>query len=139
MKIELIKGTICCIGGFIVNRLGGWDIWLSSLLFLMVIDIIIGVVKSILCKSDKSVSGGLNSRSMFEGGIKKVLVLILIAVGTILDKVIAPDNTYIRSAIAGYYIGNEMISILENIGACGIPLPSIFYKIIDVLTKDANK
>ena len=62
-----------------MNLLGGWDIWLSSLVFLMAADIIVGLIKAFLCKSDKSVSGGLNSASMFKGGLKKILIFFIIA------------------------------------------------------------
>lgn len=135
MKYDLIKSVFCWICSVIVNLLGGWDIWLASLVFLMATDIVVGIVKSILCKSDKSPSGGLSSQSMFRGGIKKILILILIAIGTALDEIIEPGNTFIRSSVAGYYIANEMISIFENIGACGVPLPEIFYKVLDILKK----
>lgn len=139
MKYDLIKSIFCWICGVLVNLLGGWDIWLASLVFLMATDIVVGIVKSILCKSDKSPSGGLSSQSMFRGGIKKILILILIAIGTALDEIIEPGNAFIRSSVAGYYIANEMISIFENIGACGVPLPGIFYKVLDILKKNSDE
>lgn len=135
----IIKGVFCIFGGFVVNLLGGWDIWLSSLVFLMTADIIVGLIKAFLCKSEKSVSGGLNSASMFKGGLKKILIFFIIALATILDTIVVPDNTYIRCAVTGYYIANEGLSILENIGACGVPLPKIFYSILDVLKQKGDK
>lgn len=107
--------------------------------FLMAADIIVGLIKAFLCKSDKSVSGGLNSASMFKGGLKKILIFFIIALATILDTIVVPDNTYIRCAVTGYYIANEGLSILENIGACGVPLPKIFYSILDVLKQKGDK
>lgn len=139
MKKEVIKATIISIGSFIVNLLGGWDIWLTSLMILMVTDIIVGIVKSLLCRSDKSLNGGLSSTSMFRGSIKKILILIMVALATILDKIITPGNTYIRSTVVGYYIANESLSIIENIGACGIPLPKTFFKVLDTLKNKDNK
>lgn len=135
----IIKGVCCIFGGFIVNLLGGWDIWLSSLVFLMFVDIIVGLIKAFLCKSNKSVSGGLNSAWMFKGGLKKVLIFFLIALATVLDTIIAPENTYIRCSVTGYYIANEGLSIIENIGECGVPLPQIFYSILDVLKQKGDK
>ena len=73
---------------------------------------------------------------MFRGGIKKMLILVMIAIGTMLDGIIAPDETYIRSVVAGYYIANESLSILENIGACGVPLPKFLFNVLDALKKD---
>lgn len=48
-------------------------------------------------------------------------ILLLVALGTVLDNIITPSNTFIRSMIVSYYIANESLSILENIGACGVP------------------
>ena len=137
MKKEITKSVFFSLGGTIINWLGGWDIWLTSLMFLMVADIFVGIIKSVLCKSDKSSSGGLSSHSMFRGGIKKILILFLVVFGTVLDNIISPDNTYIRCAVAGYYIANESLSLLENIGACGVPLPKILYKVLDSLQNDS--
>ena len=136
---ETIKCALCWIGGIIINRLGGWDIWLASLVFMMATDIVVGVIKAIVCKSDKSKSGGLSSQSMFLGGMKKILILALVAIGTSLDEIITPGNTYIRSAVTAYYITNELVSIFENIAACGLPLPKLFFKVLDVLKKDSDE
>lgn len=87
-------------------------------------------------KSNKTLSGGLNSKSMFEGGIKRIFGLLLVALATVLDTIISPDDTYIRVKVVSYYIANESLSILENIGACGIPLPQFLYSIPDSLKND---
>lgn len=139
MKKDIIKGGICLVGGMVIDLLGGWDIWLTSLIFLIVSDVIVGMIKAMLCKSDKSPSGGLSSASMFRGGVKKILILIMIALATLLDSVIIPEDSYIRSAVAAYYIANEALSVIENIGACGVPLPKFLYKILDSLKSKGDK
>ncbi len=139
MKDNLIKSFLCWFSGVIVNIFGGWDVWLMTLFFFMIVDIVVGIAKAVLCKSDKSASGGLNSQVMFRGGIKKILIFILIAIGTALDEIVEPGNTYIRSAVASYYIANEMLSILENVGACGVPLPKVLYNVLDVLKKNTSE
>lgn len=121
---------------FFLNLLGGWDVWLASLMSLMATDIIVGIIKSLLCRSDKSESGALNAASMFRGGVKKILILVVIALATLLDEVIIPGSTNIRSVTAGYYIANEALSVIENIGACGVPLPKVFFRVVDSLKKD---
>ena len=133
---DITKCIFSTVAGAIVNLLGGWDAWLTSLVILMLIDIVVGLAKSIMQRSDKSKSGGLNSASMFRGGIKKMLILLLVALGALLDQVISPEEMYIRSAVAGYYIANESLSILENAAACGIPLPKILYSALDILKMD---
>lgn len=116
---EKIKWIICLISGFIVDILGGWDMWLTALLTVMVIDILTGILKAVLMRSTKSESGGLSSESMFRGGTKKVFILLMVALGAVLDSIISPDNVFIRIMVVSYYIANESLSILENIGACG--------------------
>ena len=139
MKKEVIISAISGVGGIVINTLGGWDIWLASLIFFMCTDIVVGLIKSFLCKSDKSKSGCLSSKSMFRGGIKKMLILVMLAIGTLLDGIISPNDTYIRSVVAGYYIANEALSVLENIGACGVPLPKFLFNVLDALKKDDDK
>ena len=76
--------------------------------------------------------------SMFKGGVKKVTILLLVALGTVLDNIITPDEAFIRIMIVSYYISNESLSILENIGACGVPLPKGLYKILDSLKNESD-
>lgn len=131
-----IKYILCFVSSIVVDALGGWDIWLTALITTICLDILTGVIKSLLMKSNKTLSGGLNSKSMFEGGIKRIFGLLLVALATVLDTIISPDDTYIRVMVVSYYIANESLSILENIGACGIPLPQFLYSILDSLKND---
>lgn len=131
-----IKYILCFVSSIVVDALGGWDIWLTALITTICLDILTGIIKSLLMKSNKTLSGGLNSKSMFEGGIKRIFGLLLVALATVLDTIISPDDTYIRVMVASYYIANESLSILENIGACGIPLPQFLYSILDSLKND---
>lgn len=136
---EIIKYVFSVTAGFTVNLLGGCDVWLTSLLILMVTDIVVGVIKALLNKSDKSKNGGLNSACMFKGGLQKFLILILVSLSTLLDTVLGPENRYVRSTVTAYYIANETLSILENIALCGIPLPKVLYSALDVLKKGKGK
>ena len=131
-----IKYVVCFISSIVINALGGWDIWLAALITTICIDILTGIIKSLLMKSNKTQSGGLSSKSMFEGGIKKIFILLLVALATVLDTIISPNDTYIRIMVVSYYIANESLSILENIGVCGIPLPQFLYSVLDSLRND---
>lgn len=130
---DKIKYIVCIVASVIVNFLGGWDMWLAALITVICLDVITGIMKSILMRSNKSASGGLSSTSMFHGGIKKVFILLMVALGSVLDTIISPDDVFIRIIVVSYYIANESLSILENIGACGVPLPKVLYKILDNL------
>ena len=136
---EKVKYLICIIGSVMIKLLGGWDIWLASLFTVMVIDIITGIVKAVLVRSDKSQSGGLSSVSMFRGGIKKISIILMVALGTVLDRIISPNELFIRVMIVTYYIANESLSILENVGACGVPLPKALYGILDSLKNKGDE
>ena len=131
-----IKYILCFVSSIVVDALGGWDIWLTALITTICLDILTGIIKSLLMKSNKTLSGGLNSKSMFEGAIKRIFGLLLVALAAVLDTIISPDDTYIRVMVVSYYIANESLSILENIGACGIPLPQFLYSILDSLKND---
>lgn len=130
---EKIKLLVSFIFSIIIKMLGGWDIWLMALITVMILDILTGLIKAILMRSNKSESGGLSSASMFRGGIKKVFILLMVALGTVLEIIISPDDVFIRIMVVSYYIANESLSILENVGACGVPLPKVLYKILDSL------
>ena len=130
---EKIKLLVSFIFSIIIKMLGGWDIWMMALITVMILDILTGLIKAILMQSNKSESGGLSSASMFRGGIKKVFILLMVALGTVLDTIISPDDVFIRIMVVSYYIANESLSILENVGACGVPLPKVLYKILDSL------
>lgn len=136
---EKVKYTVCILGSMLIKLLGGWDIWLASLFTVMVLDIITGIIKAILICSDKSQSGGLSSASMFKGGVKKISIILMVALGTVLDNIISPNELFIRVMIVTYYIANESLSMLENVGACGVPLPKALYKVLDSLKSKGDE
>lgn len=136
---EKIKYIVCLIASVIIKYLGGWDAWLAALLAVICIDVTTGIIKAILMRSNKSESGGLSSTSMFHGGVKKVFILLMVALGTVLDSIISPEDVFIRIMIVSYYIANESLSIIENIGACGVPLPKALYRILDSLKSKGDE
>ena len=126
---------------FSINILGGWDIWLTSLVFLIVINIIVEIVRYSLFKTDKGNDKDITFDlfKLFRCGVRKILILIVVAIGTRLDQIVTPNNEFIRYTVIGYYIASETISILENAGACGIPLPKILYNVLDNLKNENMK
>lgn len=119
------------IGSFIFGLFGGWSTGISVLCIFIVLDFITGIIGAILCKSEKSESGGLNSKVIWLGIIKKVLELTMVAVGHQFDLLLGA--TYIRDAVVIAYIITETVSIIENAGLIGLPIPPIIKKVIDVL------
>ena len=131
-----MKSIICGIAGaagtFIAHALGGWDASIIALLAFMAIDYITGfTVASVFHKSKKTESGGLQSRAGWKGLCKKCVTLLFVLIAHRLDLVL--DTNYIRTATTIGFILNELISITENAGLMGIPLPQIITKAIEVL------
>lgn len=132
-KIKLFFITIFgAIGGFIVEQMGGWTNDMTTLVTLMGIDVIMGfAIAAIWNKSNKSVTGALNSVSMWKGLCRKGGSLLIVWVACRLD--VSLGTEYIRTAVIIAFIANEAISIIENAGTMGIPIPKVIIKAIEVL------
>ena len=136
MDANVIKNGILAglavFGSFAANALGGWDAAMQVLVALMVADYITGVlVAAVWHKSSKSSSGTLNSVAGFKGILKKCAILALVWIGVLLDN--ATGANYIRTAVVLFFIGNEGISLLENLGLMGVPYPTFLKKALEAL------
>lgn len=136
-----MKEGICTIlgatGSIVAGLFGGWDTSLLTLIVFMSIDYITGVAAAAAKHSPKSVSGGLSSSAGFHGLAKKGVILLLVLVGARLD--IMLGFSYIRDGVCIAYIINELISITENAGLLGVPLPPALVNAIEVLQKKSEK
>lgn len=132
-KLKLLFISILgAIGGFIAEQLGGWTSDMTTLVSLMGVDILMGfLIAAIWKKSNKSITGSLNSISMWKGLCRKGGSLLIVWVACRLD--ISLGTNYIRSAVIIAFIVNELISIVENAGVMGIPIPKVIIKAIEVL------
>ena len=127
-----ISGAIGIIGGAIVKFLGGWSEDLTTLLIFMAVDFLMGLlIASVWKKSSKSESGALNSISAWKGLVRKGVTLLVVLVAHRLDVSLGVD--YIRTAVIIAFVVNEAISIVENMGIMGIPLPAVITRAIDIL------
>ena len=142
MDANVIKNGIlvglAVFGSFATNALGGWDASLQVLIALMVADYITGVlVAAVWHKSSKSSSGTLNSVAGFKGILKKCMILLLVWIGVLLDN--ATGANYIRTAVVLFFIGNEGISLLENLGLMGVPFPAFLRRALEALRDQGDK
>ena len=104
----------------------------------MAIDYFTGVIVALVFhRSPKSDSGGLNSSVGFKGLLRKIAVLLIVVVANQVDILIG--TTYVRDAVVIGFCANEIISVLENAGLMGIPIPSVLLKAIDVLKNKGEK
>lgn len=134
---EMVCAAIGTFGGWIVCLLGGWDNALAALIAFMVVDYLSGlVVAAVFKKSNKSESGALDSRAGWKGLCRKGMTLAFVLVANMLDVIIGVE--YIRTAVIMGFCANELISIMENAGLMGIPLPSVLQKAIEVLTQKSE-
>ena len=133
-----VKTTICTVfgivGGFVARLFGGWTEDMITLIIFMAVDFAMGlIVAGVFHKSNKSDSGNLSSRAGWKGLCKKCVTLLFVLIAHRLDVSLGTD--YIRCATIIGFIANEVISIVENAGLMGIPLPEVITKAIDILKK----
>lgn len=133
---QIITGGLTVAGIYISTLLGGYDETLKTLFFVIVFDIICGWIVAIFHKSKKTSTGGLSSKVNFEGIVKKVLIIMCVAMGYRFD--ILLNVEYIRTAVCVAFIINETLSIIENFSLMGVKMPNIITKVLDILKEDNN-
>ena len=120
------------IGGMISQVFGGWDAALITLLLFMAVDYLSGlIVAGVFHSSDKSETGTLNSAVCWQGLLKKGMTLIIVLVAARLDIVLG--TAFVRDAVVIAYVVNEAISIIENAGLMGLPVPDVIMQAIEQL------
>lgn len=136
-----MKNGICTIvgvvGSFIASLFGGWDTALVTLMIFMAVDYITGlVVAGVFHKSPKTDGGTLESRAGWKGLCRKGMTLLVVLVACRLDLIMG--SNFIRDATIIAFIANETISIIENAGLMGAPIPGVLVKAIEVLKQKAD-
>lgn len=130
--------TIGVVASFILQLFGGWDCTLATLVIFMAIDYVSGLlVAGIFKNSPKTKSGALESNAGFKGLCRKGVILLIVLVAYRLD--LMTGNNFIRNATIIAFIVNETISITENAGLMGIPIPNVILKAIDVLKNKSEE
>ena len=136
-----MKNGLCTVigtvGGFIASLFGGWDTALATLLIFMAVDYATGlIVAGVFHKSQKTENGALESRAGWKGLCRKGTSLLVVLVAYRLDLVIG--SNFVKDATIIAFIANETISIIENAGLMGAPIPAVIVKAIDVLKQKAD-
>ena len=126
-----LAAFLSAVGGGLLSLLGGWDVMLRTLVVCMAADFVTGVAVAALGRSDKSRTGRISSNSALLGLMKKGFELLVILVAAQLEAATGID--YIRNAAVCFFIGTEGISILENGGLLGVPLPAGMRRWFEVL------
>ena len=133
-----MKDFICMVigvtGSAITYLFGGWDAAMITLMIFMGIDYTTGlIVAGVFKKSSKTQTGALESKAGWIGLCRKGMTLLIVLIGCRLD--ILLGSNFIRDAVIIGYIANETISIVENAGLMGVPIPGVITKAIEILKK----
>lgn len=123
---------LVAVGGFLGWFVGGFDGFLYALLVFVVADYITGVMCAI---ADKK----LSSEVGFKGICKKVLIFVMVGVGHIIDIYLIGNGEVIRTAVIFFYCSNEGVSMLENAGHLGLPIPQQLKDILEQLHDRSEK
>ena len=133
-----ILSLLGMILAFISEAFGGWSQSMTTLVIFMVIDYVTGlIVAGLFKKSNKSQDGGLESLAGWKGLARKFSTLLLVLIAVRVD--IALNTNYICDTVVYAFMSIELLSIVENAGLMGVPLPSIITKAITLLNKKGEK
>lgn len=131
---EMICTVLGVIGSTVASFFGGWDAGLATLLIFMCLDYVSGlIVAGVFKTSPKTDTGSLESKAGWKGLCRKCMTFVFVLIAYRLDLVIGTN--YIRDAVVIGFIANETISLVENAGLMGVPLPAVITKAIDILQK----
>lgn len=126
-KFEQLSLVFASIGSFISILLGGMDNLMLALFLFIIIDYVTGVICAIIEKK-------LSSEVGFKGIAKKVFILLLVMIAVMLDKLIGQPVA--RNLVILFYIANEGLSIVENLGRLGVPYPQKIKEILEQLKEE---
>lgn len=131
-----MKETFCTLLGVLGSALcwafGGWDAALMALVVCMSVDYISGsIVALVFHNSNKSETGSYNSAYGLKGLCKKCLMLLFVIVAVQADNLLG--SSYVRDAVCIGFCSNEILSIVENLGLAGVPMPQAVVKALEQL------
>ena len=127
-----IQIAITALGGWLGYFLGGFDGLLIALLVFVALDYVTGVMCAI---SDHKLSSAVG----FRGICRKVLILMLVGIGHILDVHVVGTGSALRTAVICFYLSNEGISLLENASHLGLPVPDKLKTILEQIHGRSEK
>lgn len=131
---EKLCAALGLLGGLLATALGGWNAAVTALLIFMAVDFVSGsIVALVFHRSSKTGSGSYRSSYGFRGLMKKFMALMVVLVAHQLDLLLGCDS--IRDAVCIGFLTNELLSITENAGLMGLPLPRAVTQALELLQK----
>ena len=127
-----LKSGCALLAAGITAIFGGWDMLMTALVVMAVADYATGLVAA-------GINGRLDSRVGWKGILKKLLIFVAVAVAATVDMVTGLEGHPLRAAACLFYIGNEGISIVENLGRAGVPIPMRLAALFQRLKEENDK
>ena len=129
--------SVACVGAMVASLFGGWTCAMTTLVIFMLIDYVSGlIVAGVFHASPKSSGGALSSAAGFKGICRKFVILLIVVVACRVDMLL--NTNIIRDATCIGFCANELLSITENAGLMGIPLPRKLVDAIEVLRGESD-
>lgn len=129
--------VLAAAGATIAEALGGWDTALQTLVILMAIDYATGILCAVVWrKSPKSETGAFESKASLKGLIRKGAILLVVFIAARLDILMGTDAA--RLAVIMFFCANDGLSIIENLGIMGVPMPDIIKNGFELLRKQST-
>lgn len=136
---DVIKWISAAVGAIAGAVGGAWTGALTCLLALNVVDYISGLICAALGRSTKTDGGRLSSTAGFIGLARKMFIWVLILVATLVDRYVIGTGVSCQTAAALFYIANEALSIIENCGLMGLPVPAFLRKLLEELRDKSDQ
>ncbi|WP_033165496.1 phage holin family protein [Clostridium sp. KNHs205] len=124
--MEHIRLILAFVGGILGCIFGGFNSLIYALTAFVAIDYITGVLLAI---RDKKISSEVG----YKGIVRKFLIFLIVSMGNIMDNYVLGTGSTLRTLVIMFYLANEGISILENAGQLGLPIPKKLREAIEKL------
>ena len=133
MKWDDVVKTLAGITGALAGLLGEWNVLLTILAIMMLLDYVTGLIVAWRGKSPKTEGGGVSSSVSFDGLIKKAFIMVVVLIATLLDTAIGNATRVFQMAATMYYIASEGISVLENTALMGVRYPKFILRALETM------
>ncbi len=129
---NILRGA-ATVGGFIAGLYGGWSGTMTVLVIFMVADYLLGCACALTGKSPKTEGGHFLSAVAFMGLLKKGTIMLVVLLAVQLDGAVGGAAPMFQTAVVFFYLANEGLSIVENCGLLGVPVPKVLKNALEAL------
>lgn len=140
--MKKITEWLAAAGGAVLAFITGLPVIIWILIGVMSLDYVTGILCGLMGKSPKTETGGLSSKTAFEGLLKKVLILIVVGLAALVDRAIGDAASIEMVAVTGacclWFVASEGLSILENAAAMGVPIPKVLMKALEIMRQKGD-